>query len=1447
MAASSRTIDNSSEADVLKKQITFDQSTHDQVATNSFAIAVLKLRKRYLSHLSPDEMNKRMDSVIRYLDRESKSSEDKKEEKTEEQTQSASRSAAIQYIINAATKEDVHKEFDYVRNLYMVGETKCTVPTTTTTTTSHTSESKTDNHEFTLKEVLYLAWTTICDENFMEDPARDRAHRLHTFWNTIEDLYKNKICHQGIRHRLILMLNKCHPDVNVIENKDLTVLWFLKDKLEKNFWALYNSGNASIKQRALAALFDWMKNNQPTKLLALAKELDPRCQDKWQTELEQLFAEHGTDPATIHRELTADIAKILAKLQFNCNAEEYPELIKIQTILSEDVSKYDAGFKSAVVKMQLWIQTQYAPENPAHKTFIHQFHLVYRSYVAYHNYKFVMAYSDVENPVEALASCEAYFTTINSMDEKATTPPALASENQEKMDKLFSAAQKAKKDQLVDLITNFFSFWYIDAEKEKEAEEKEDAAALWEIYEARKERYKLVYDRRFDSKILVPDDNWLEKAIASTTKIGYSLELVYEAKLPDPIDPKKIYIQRNGEDLFAFVKPVGKELERIPLPLNDSLEIILNKLKNDDHSPMNQEEMDAVFKITSKTNKNYDKSHRALTPYYINRLMLSALRTSTRLHEWSSLFLSELMEAVNFVASLVPKDPVDFLAGQTRESSYPDELLNQMGYLIDKAKGYEKERKIREWEQKEPDVEEREWRLSAPKGILIPNNVRTVADWMQIAPLLSEGEKENQYSFISNTIRDFHKLNTLELCYNFARSLSQHNRMQWLTYHFERMPALRAELYSPITNLVDFLEILSEASREIFLITQVGIEQVCDSIRISNPAAGIEDLGNLLRVLPETSWPKIITALEKRHESLDQLCLRFSWAMPGLPATSRTTLISMIFTNESIQRRMNGNGIRMLLNFLPKDALATFVTTHIDVVRKGIKSFDNVRLLILRCSEDSRITILTQPIMEFVRSKINNLDQIISLFKILPADAQVTFLTENIGFMLSKINKRRNIFEQIKSLTDVLSPVAQKKFLTENIEFVCSSLLSNLDDFISMVNNYGLPELVLSPAFIQQVRKNGGYDLLKHLTMMPGLLPSQFLQALGIDFLGRVVANSVRIENREMKIYRKCSTTAYYISNSIHDRLSDALKPVFLCYVGARFGTTIHTMEQLITRLDSIPEELRIQCLSVDAMKRLVKSSRDIINLLNKLPGGARLACLRLIFPSINVEVEAQRKRVLEITEERGKLPPPKKLLPLDPNGDMKNFSDWQEARTLEEKRERLREQETEAKNALRDLEAQQKRLRDLIQTTDTILTLLPLDAREECISLFNQVLLNRDDLVIMQTLQRLQGYVLQKDAEIKVDRESISLSSVLGATLMRAIRGFCPSDRNVDACKKILNSVNETIKMNREAVEVYHPLLISYLEKYNKMAASKPVFLSSLFSSTPQVTTCTTPAKRAS
>jgi hypothetical protein len=392
-----------------------------------------------------------------------------------------------------------------------------------------------------LKEVFLLVWRALNDdreyvhhyqgseEEKLEQSTRNKTDRQCSFLRCLIQLHRNPVCHQGIRHELVFLLNKVYSNVNIIEDGTLTTLSYLKENIFNRFVETYKSADSEKRKCLMSSLICWMENCDTNPLL---EQIDIRYKDELRSEITELFAHHGSGPELI----TPFIDQALSYLEFSCDPQAYPLYAKINYLLNEVSDQCELRSKALNCMKGLIYQIQ--PEDIQAAPTIIYFQPIYQVHKEITRSETLIRMSGIDVS-QFIVMCEEYFTAFIANEKFPKVLTCLL----EQILSINQLLEEVKKDKLVSPIENFFVHWYMainDRDKVRQ-----------------KVLYKFLLDDSIKTKIILNDteiENWLTSKSAAGVKeiTPYEINRIFlHAIMIKPQDWSNIFYQLYAE-VLAF-------------------------------------------------------------------------------------------------------------------------------------------------------------------------------------------------------------------------------------------------------------------------------------------------------------------------------------------------------------------------------------------------------------------------------------------------------------------------------------------------------------------------------------------------------------------------------------------------------------------------------------------------------------------------------------------------------------------------------------------------------------------------------------------------------------------------------------------------------------------------------------------------------------------------------
>ncbi len=425
-----------------------EQNTHRQVVARSVGVTILQLIKTYFKNpFTDDDLSKKYDNCINEIRSAAKGN--------------YKQECGVNYLIDSANQPV--NAWDTI-TLYLPAADG-----------SYHSELFT----FPLRQAITLVWLALHDhDKFAHDfnyppdsndslavqkqkqlirASGEYIKRKQNFLNLLFDLHEDNICHQGIRNEIVFLLNKIYLDVEIIEDELSTIAAILKDHTNNLFWLHYeNSRSTAVKNTLTKALFIWMREYNPTPLLAL---IDP--EKHINKSLHTLFLRHGCNPIAI--KLDDLIEQCLPTLNFTYDPKTYPVIKLIESIfISTDDTNSD-NVQRALQNISAWIMAHVALDTVRMTDTITAFYTLYQAYKSLDErmQRLLMASGNMRDSYPGfLTASYAYFTTVAGASLENEFP-AVNPELLQIAQELKTSIADFNSSAMVDFIENFFARWNI--------------------------------------------------------------------------------------------------------------------------------------------------------------------------------------------------------------------------------------------------------------------------------------------------------------------------------------------------------------------------------------------------------------------------------------------------------------------------------------------------------------------------------------------------------------------------------------------------------------------------------------------------------------------------------------------------------------------------------------------------------------------------------------------------------------------------------------------------------------------------------------------------------------------------------------------------------------------------------------------------------------------------
>ena len=493
---------NHTETAVIHRITRHSQATHNTTASNSIAMAIIKLKDYYLGQdASEDSINALYLEFVAWI--HSLRVENFFKDETiaislELQTEIIENLSQYTETLLARSREETNPDFDIV-TLYKLNSAGIYIN---------------EQVEVPLKTVLALFYKACTDHtkfahnysetdiSILQQAQNDYPLRLQSFYNCLKRI--QGLCHTGVRHEIILLLNHTYEGINIIEDDVAFIMSSIRDEINQQLNHLQESQLDNIK----AALCTWIDEQNPETILNV---IDPT--DTIKQKISNTLILNGINPqqlnviyANENLSFEALFTKLSTQLAFFADAQ-HPQVRIMANILTEPQSSSDIA-NQALNTAQTWIRNSLVLNSSEHTKIISGFYAVYKTQRNIIQEQTLLLATGIMQQDEIntnLVMCSTYLQSIINL--KAISAPEL-----EVLTKIQQVNQKihaCKRDNLVETITNFFSIWFADD------------------LETKKSLYSILIDDRNHKKILL-DDSTIEKILINNRQATETFFSPYE-------------------------------------------------------------------------------------------------------------------------------------------------------------------------------------------------------------------------------------------------------------------------------------------------------------------------------------------------------------------------------------------------------------------------------------------------------------------------------------------------------------------------------------------------------------------------------------------------------------------------------------------------------------------------------------------------------------------------------------------------------------------------------------------------------------------------------------------------------------------------------------------------------------------------------------------------------
>jgi len=389
---------------------------------------------------------------------------------------------------------------------------------------------KDEPYQFRLQDVITFAWKAINDYSKYLDHVDERIRlnpelkkaieqdaslsesiiknvteqlhrgRLIDFFNCIEKMRLDNVCHHGKRHELIFPFSFVYPGIEIIEDEKATVSRFLKENLTIS----YQEADESIKDKCKDAMLLWITEHDPKKLLCL---LNP--EDTFRSSIHQLFIQHGINPVEINADKLIDDA--LKHIELSCDKNLNPGLYYACQLFHQLREHLNQDQANQALKIACnWVSSASFDFNHQEQiNLLGKFCEIYKAHEAWIKYRDGLKTSGLlsDSIIEFSHEINLYFLAIITENKLAVD---YIYDADIKIEFLMNKIDQHKKNSRQDEIENFF--WkYFNSQ----------------TIEGKSAQYKLLLDEDFKSKICMSEDK-ISELYRSNTSDGYLDITVYD-------------------------------------------------------------------------------------------------------------------------------------------------------------------------------------------------------------------------------------------------------------------------------------------------------------------------------------------------------------------------------------------------------------------------------------------------------------------------------------------------------------------------------------------------------------------------------------------------------------------------------------------------------------------------------------------------------------------------------------------------------------------------------------------------------------------------------------------------------------------------------------------------------------------------------------------------------
>lgn len=405
---------------------------------------------------------------------------------------------------------------------------------------------------------------------------------------------------------------------------------------------------------------------------------------------------------------------------------------------------------------------------------------------------------------------------------------------------------------------------------------------------------------------------------------------------------------------------------------------------------------DAIRKIVEKNTKQDDeKFHLELGPYEINRLFLHAILVEPE--QWTKDFTDAFKETLSFIKNKFDEPNLQWQAQALKKDTY-DALILQLDYLLDR--------------RNQITLESQEAPSARPKNmILLPLQIKTLAEWQDISSLLSKEKLKPIYSIIKPLILRAHYEAILAL--QPPGCIPNHTVFQDFFNLLTRLPVdIEEAINDYLTFRPSYLPAINaHPELLIFFLERCdkNVLNTLDKVELSSLALTANSLGKLLSLIPKKSWEKIMSKLNlaniiRNEKDVDSIMIwNQSYILQNEMEINECffsalrqhypDFINWIKTDKNLLKGM-------IRKYIPHAQKIPFIEEEKINVSDFIHNTKDLNFLLYRIPNNERFKFLSRVLIEFNVSFIDNLKDLSFILSCLTSNECFKWITETTNIQL---------------------------------------------------------------------------------------------------------------------------------------------------------------------------------------------------------------------------------------------------------------------------------------------------------------------------------------------------------------------------------------------------------------------------------------------------------------